>query len=84
MVRIYPTLEVCEVALLVEAGLVQTERVDDVNLGLDAVVGTFLLLLLGSIGTSVYNMSVSCATHPRCQYVPNDSPPMLIFLQSAS
>ena len=80
----YPTLEVCEVALLVEAGLVQAEGVDDVNLGLDVVFGSLLLLLLGSIGTGVYNMSVNCAVQLRCQYAPNDSPPTVIFLQSAS
>ena len=50
------TLEVCEVALLVEARLVQAERVDDVDLGLDRVVGTLLLLLGGSIGTSVWTL----------------------------
>ena len=48
-----PTLEVGEVSLLVEAGLVQAERVDDIDLGLLLVVGTLLLLLGGSIGTSV-------------------------------
>jgi hypothetical protein len=47
------TLEVGQVALLVEAGLVQTERVDDVDLGLERVIGTLLGLLSGSVGTSV-------------------------------
>ena len=47
------TLEVGEVALLVELGLVETERVDDIDLGLDVVVGTLLGLLSGSVGTSV-------------------------------
>jgi hypothetical protein len=50
---VHRTLEVCEVALLVEASLVQAERVDDVNLLLSRVLGTLLLLLGGSIGTSV-------------------------------
>jgi hypothetical protein len=47
------TLEVGEVALLVELGLLETERVDDIDLGLEAVVGTLLSLLGGSVGTSV-------------------------------
>jgi hypothetical protein len=47
------TLEVGEVALLVEAGLVQAERVDDIDLSLGLVVGTLLGLLGGSVGTSV-------------------------------
>lgn len=47
------TLEVCEVALLVKARLVETERVDDINLGLSLIFGTLLLLLSGGIGTSV-------------------------------
>lgn len=59
MVQTCPTLEVCEVALLVEAGLVQAERVDDVDLGLLLVVGSLLLLLSGSIGTGVYT-SLAC------------------------
>jgi hypothetical protein len=52
-VGVHRTLEVCEVALLVEASLVQAERVDDVDLLLGRVLGTLLLLLGGSIGTSV-------------------------------
>ena len=47
------TLEVGQVALLVETSLVQAERVDDIDLGLDGVVGTLLSLLSGSVGTSV-------------------------------
>jgi hypothetical protein len=47
------TLEVGQVALLVEAGLVQAERVDDVDLSLDRIVGTLLLLFGGSVGTGV-------------------------------
>jgi len=62
MAQTCPTLEVCEVALLVEAGLVEAESVDDVNLGLDVVIGTLLLLLLGSVGTGVYNRSVCRVT----------------------
>jgi hypothetical protein len=49
----YRTLEVCEVALLVEAGLVQAEGVDDVDLLLGRVLGALLLLLGGGVGTSV-------------------------------
>jgi hypothetical protein len=47
------TLEVGQVALLVEGCLGQAERVDDVDLGLDIVVGTLLGLLSGSVGTGV-------------------------------
>ena len=47
------TLEVGEVALLVELGLLETERVDDIDLGLELVVGTLLLLLGGSVGSGV-------------------------------
>ena len=78
------TLKVGEVALLVEAGLVQAERVDNVDLGLGRVLGTLLLLLSGSIGTSVCVVSVFCMVHLPCQYPPNDSPPTVILVQSAS
>jgi hypothetical protein len=78
------TLEVGEVTLLVEAGLVQAERVDDVDLGLQLVIGTLLLLLSGSIGTSVYMSLVQRLTHLYWQYPPNDSPPTVILVQSAS
>jgi hypothetical protein len=79
------TLEVGEVALLVELGLLETERVDDIDLGLELVVGTLLLLLGGSVGTGV------CAGLAKCRLergvkgnAPKVSPPMVIFLQSAS
>ncbi len=52
------TLEVGQIALLVEASLVQAERVDDIDLGLDAVIGTLLSLLGRGVGTSVYIVSV--------------------------
>jgi hypothetical protein len=49
------TLEVGEVALLVEAGGLETERVDDV-VDLDlGILKTLLGLLSGSVGTGVYN-----------------------------
>lgn len=47
------TLEICEVALLVEAGLVQTERVDDIDLLLGRILDTLLSLLGRGIATSV-------------------------------
>jgi hypothetical protein len=47
------TLEICEVALLVEAGSVQTERVDDIDDLLLRVLGTFFSLLSRSVGTRV-------------------------------
>jgi hypothetical protein len=52
------TLEVGQVALLVETSLVEAERVDDIDLGLSLVVGTLLLLLSGGVGTSVYTLLV--------------------------
>ena len=53
MLDLAHTLEVGQVALLVEGCFGQAERVDDINLGLDVVVGTLLSLLSGSVGTSV-------------------------------
>jgi len=47
------TLEVCEIALFVEAGSVQTERVNDIDDLLLVVLGTLLSLLGGSVGTGV-------------------------------
>lgn len=48
------TLEVGQVALLVEAGGLETERVDDV-VDLDlGILNTLVGLLSGSVGTSVY------------------------------
>jgi hypothetical protein len=55
------TLKVCEVALLVEASSVQTERVDNIDDLLLGVLGTLLSLLSGSVGTSVYTViSLHC------------------------
>lgn len=48
------TLEICEVALLVEAGLVEAERVDDIDLLLRRVLDTLLGLLSRGIAASVY------------------------------
>jgi hypothetical protein len=50
------TLEVCEVALLVEASLVQAERVDDIDDLLRSIVGALLSLLGRCVGTSVCGM----------------------------
>ncbi len=48
------TLEVSQVTLLVEAGGLETERVDDV-VDLDlGILKTLVGLLSGSVGTSVY------------------------------
>lgn len=47
------TLEVGQVALLVEGGLNKAERGDDVDHSLDVVLGTLLGLLSGSVGTGV-------------------------------
>lgn len=47
------TLEVGKVLLLVEVGLVQTERVDDINDGLGLVLGIVAGLLGRGIGTNV-------------------------------
>jgi len=43
----------CEVGLLVEAGLVETERVDDIDDGLGTVLNTFVGLLGGRVGADV-------------------------------
>lgn len=48
------TLEVTEVGFLVEAGLLETERVDNVDLGLLLVVGTLVVTALGrGVGAGV-------------------------------
>jgi hypothetical protein len=83
------TLKVGEVALLVELGLLETERVDDIDLGLEAVVGTLLSLLGGSVGTSVCAGLAGCrlqapVEHGAQDYTPKVSPPMVILEQSAS
>ena len=46
-----------EVCLLVEAGLVETERVDNVNLGLLGVIGLLLTALGGSVGAGVEGLT---------------------------
>jgi hypothetical protein len=51
--RLARTLEVCEVTLLVETGLVQTERVDNIDDLLCGIFGTLLSLLSRRIGTGV-------------------------------
>jgi hypothetical protein len=49
-----PTLEVCEVALLVEARRVQTEGIDDIIDLLRPVLDALLGLLCGRVATGVY------------------------------
>jgi hypothetical protein len=44
----------CEVALLVELGLLETERVDNVVDLLDGILDTLLGLLGGSVGANIY------------------------------
>lgn len=51
------TLEVAKVGLLVEAGLVQAERVHDIDLGLLGVVDIVAALLGRSVGTSVEGLT---------------------------
>lgn len=53
------TLEVAEVCLLVEAGLVETERVDDIDLGLLGVFGLLLTALGGSVGAGVEGLTTN-------------------------
>jgi hypothetical protein len=53
------TLEVSEVCLLVEVGLLETERVDNVDLGLLLVVGILITTLGGSVGTSLVGNAVN-------------------------
>lgn len=49
----------CEVALLVELGLLETERVDNVVDLLDGILDTLLGLLGGSVGANIYTRTVS-------------------------
>jgi len=52
------TLEVAKVGLLVEAGLVELESVDDVDLGLLRLVSAILVAALGgSVGTGVEGLT---------------------------
>ena len=51
------TLEVSEVCLLVELGLVELESVDNVDLGLLLVVGILITALGGSVGASVEGLT---------------------------
>ena len=51
------TLEVAEVGLLVELGLVELESVDNVDLGLLLVVGILITALGGSVGASVEGLT---------------------------
>lgn len=79
------TLEVGEVALLVEAGLVQAEGVDDVDDLVLVVLDGLLGLLGGSIATGVCVQLVGKVREyggPECAL--KVSPPMVIFRQSTS
>lgn len=51
------TLEVAEVGLLVELGLVELESVDNVDLGLLLVVGFLITALGGSVGAGVEGLT---------------------------
>jgi hypothetical protein len=51
------TLEVAQVGLLVEVGLVELESVDNVDLGLLLVVGILITALGGSVGASVEGLT---------------------------
>ena len=51
------TLEVTEVCLLVEVGLLELESVDNVDLGLLLVVGLLITALGGSVGASVEGLT---------------------------
>lgn len=51
------TLEVAEVGLLVELGLVELESVDNVDLGLLLVVGILITALGRSVGASVEGLT---------------------------
>jgi hypothetical protein len=51
------TLEVAEVCLLVELGLLKLESVDNVDLGLLRVVGLLITALGGSVGASVEGLT---------------------------
>ena len=51
------TLKVAKVCLLVEVGLVETERVDDIDLGLLLVVGLLVTALGGGVGAGVEGLT---------------------------
>lgn len=51
------TLEVAEVGLLVEVGLLEGERVDDVDLGLLLVIGILVTTLGGGVGAGVEGLT---------------------------
>ena len=53
------TLEVAEVCLLVEVGLLELEGVDNVDLGLLLVVGLLITTLGGSVGASVEGLTTN-------------------------
>ena len=56
--RLWHTLKVAEVGLLVELGLVELESVDDVDLGLLGLVSAILVAALGgSVGTGVEGLT---------------------------
>lgn len=75
-----------QISLLVEAGLVQAERVDDVENLLGGVLGALVCLLGGGIGADVY-ICLS-ADWRGMQALAVDAPmsptPTEIFRQSAS
>jgi hypothetical protein len=61
--------------------------VDDIDLGLELVISTLLGLLGGSVGTGVCAGLADAgwsAGHKAQGNAPKLSPPMVIFLQSAS
>lgn len=56
--RLWHTLKVAEVGLLVELGLVELESVDDVDLGLLGLVSAILVAALGgSVGAGVEGLT---------------------------
>jgi hypothetical protein len=53
------TLEVTEVCLLVEVGLLELESVDNVDLGLLLVVGILVAALGGGVGASIEGLTTN-------------------------
>lgn len=75
-----------EIALLVKAGLVQAEGVDDIENLFGRVLGALLSFLSGGVGADVYagGQRAGLARRKRGRRIPMFPTPMVILRQSAS